>query len=238
MSICFTYLIGWSKLNKWYYGRKTAKNCHPDNLWKTYFTSSKHVKQFRKDHGDPDIIQIRKTFTSVFECIKWENTVLRRLKVSKKDKWLNKTNGDLKFDTTGLPSPMKGVKRPDIAEKNKKGNSLETRIKISKTRKERNIVPYNKGKKGLQNAWNKGFTSATNSSIITGNKHSSKRKEVREKISLSNTGKIFSQERKNSIKTGLQNLSILQCPFCNINSKSRSNMKRYHFDNCKDKNDI
>jgi hypothetical protein len=40
----YTYLIGWSHLNKWYYGRRTAKGCHPSELWVKYFTSSKSVK--------------------------------------------------------------------------------------------------------------------------------------------------------------------------------------------------
>lgn len=46
--LTYTYLIGWSNHNKWYYGRRTAKNCHPNEFWKTYFTSSKYVKEFRK----------------------------------------------------------------------------------------------------------------------------------------------------------------------------------------------
>lgn len=29
----YTYLIGWSKQNKFYYGRRTAKNCHPKEFW-------------------------------------------------------------------------------------------------------------------------------------------------------------------------------------------------------------
>jgi len=37
----YTYLIGWSNLNTWYYGRRTSKNCHPSDLWQKYFTSSK-----------------------------------------------------------------------------------------------------------------------------------------------------------------------------------------------------
>lgn len=48
----YTYLIGWSKLNKWYYGSRTAKNCHPSELWIKYFTSSKFVKEFRRLYGE------------------------------------------------------------------------------------------------------------------------------------------------------------------------------------------
>ena len=47
----YTYLIGWTKYNIQYYGVRYAKGCHPDDLWKTYFTSSKYVKEFREKNG-------------------------------------------------------------------------------------------------------------------------------------------------------------------------------------------
>lgn len=94
-SIYFTYLMGWSSHDKWYYGRRTAKGCNPSDLWSIYFTSSKHVKKFRELHGEPDIIQIRKTFTDKHKCELFEVRVLRRVLLSAhRDKWLNKTIGD------------------------------------------------------------------------------------------------------------------------------------------------
>lgn len=57
MSIPYTYLIGWSWLDKWYYGLQHGRNAHPDNLWTTYFTSSPIVRDFRVEHGEPDIVQ-------------------------------------------------------------------------------------------------------------------------------------------------------------------------------------
>ena len=59
---CYTYRIKWSKNNISYYGVRYAKNCHPNDLWVTYFTSSKFVKIQREKCGEPDTIQIRKTF--------------------------------------------------------------------------------------------------------------------------------------------------------------------------------
>ena len=87
--IPYTYLIGWSAHNKWYYGVQTRKNCNPNHLWTKYFTSSNIVKAFRKLYGEPDIIQIRKTFTSKELALKWEIGVLCRLKVNLSDNWLN-----------------------------------------------------------------------------------------------------------------------------------------------------
>lgn len=86
----YTYLIGWSKQNKFYYGARWAKDCSPVDLWKTYFTSSKHVKQYRQQYGEPDIVQVRKTFSEVNKCRLYEQKVLQRLNVLNNDKWLNK----------------------------------------------------------------------------------------------------------------------------------------------------
>lgn len=94
----YTYLIGWTKHNKYYYGSRTAKKskclyesgCHPDELMKTYFTSSEIVKDFIRDNGPPDIIKIRKTFPDdPKSATKWEGKVLHRLQTGAKDKWLN-----------------------------------------------------------------------------------------------------------------------------------------------------
>lgn len=94
----YTYLIGWSKLDKWYYGVRTAHHykciyesgAHPNDLWKTYFTSSPSVEKFIEENGDPDIIQIRKTFRTRDEALLWESNVLKRIRVKQNDKWLNK----------------------------------------------------------------------------------------------------------------------------------------------------
>jgi len=90
----YTYLIGWSSLNIYYYGRRSSKGCTPSNFWIKYKTSSKYVKVFTSIHGDPDIIQIRKTFTDSKKCAAWECKVLRRINAAKDERFLNKTNGD------------------------------------------------------------------------------------------------------------------------------------------------
>ena len=88
----YTYLIGWTAHNKWYYGVRFAKNCNPDDLWVTYFTSSSYVQEFRKQHGDPDVIEVRRTFLSQADARLWEETVLNRLNAVKDEKWLNRCN--------------------------------------------------------------------------------------------------------------------------------------------------
>jgi hypothetical protein len=88
----YTYLIGWSQQNKWYYGVRYAMGCKPSELWRTYFTSSQYVAAFRKEFGEPDIIKIRKIFTCKDKAILWENKVLKRMNVIYDEKWLNRTN--------------------------------------------------------------------------------------------------------------------------------------------------
>lgn len=88
----FTYLIGWSSHNKFYFGVRFAKGCSTSDIWTTYFTSSKHVKRFALLNGPPDIIQIREVFENVNEARNYETKILRRLLTSSnKSIWLNKT---------------------------------------------------------------------------------------------------------------------------------------------------
>ena len=88
----YTYLIGWTDHNKWYYGVRYAKNCNPADLWVTYFTSSKHVKEFRKLNGEPNVIIVRKTFIDKEKAKLWEHEVLKRMNVVDDNKWLNKND--------------------------------------------------------------------------------------------------------------------------------------------------
>ncbi len=76
----FTYLIGWKEHNKWYYGVRYVRNCHPDDLWTSYFTSSKLVKKMRKEFGDPDVIEVRQTFPTDTLAREWEFIVIRRMR--------------------------------------------------------------------------------------------------------------------------------------------------------------
>jgi hypothetical protein len=93
----YTYLVGWSSINKWYYGVRFAKNCQPADLWTTYFTSSKYVALLRETHGEPDIIQIRKTFTDAKSARAWEHTVLRRTRAVNNSSWINRHDGHHSF---------------------------------------------------------------------------------------------------------------------------------------------
>lgn len=154
----YTYLIGWSSHRRYYYGVRYAKDCNPKELWIKYFTSSKNVKEFRRQHGEPDVIQVRRVFTDVNKARLWEHKVLKRLRVIDDEKWLNQTNNisfpkevslaaskkaaDLKRGSTHsfqhnkkISMALKGKKRdPEIFEK----------VRVTKERK-RKEDPYYTG---------------------------------------------------------------------------------------------
>ena len=118
----YTYLIGWSKHNKWYYGSRHAINCHPSELFNTellkskrYETSSNTVKEYIKTHGYPDIIQIRRTFTTSKGAVKCESIVLSKVLVKYKDIYLNKNFGSHQLIMLGK-----------VAVKDKEGNVFLT----------------------------------------------------------------------------------------------------------------
>lgn len=135
--IPYTYLIGWSSLNKWYYGVRFAKSCSPSDLWVTYFTSSKIVKQYRKEYGEPDVIQVRQTFTCADAARRWETRVLQRLNVIESTVWLNKTDNIAIASQRGPDHPFYGRKHTE-----------EARKKMSE--RKQGSVPHNKGKKASE----------------------------------------------------------------------------------------
>lgn len=88
----YTYYIYNTITKEHYYGVRFAKNCHPNELWNTYFTSSKKVHKLINFYGkDSFIFEIRKIFSDKQSAINWENKVLRRMKVLDKPNWLNMT---------------------------------------------------------------------------------------------------------------------------------------------------
>lgn len=131
----YTYLIGWSNLNLWYYGVRLGNKCMPSqDLWHKYFTSSTLVKKYRIKFGEPDVVQIRKTFESNLKASTWETKVLKRLQVLKNEKWLNRS-------ISGAILPMRGYCHPRFGDV----TSQDVKEKISQKIKERG------GHKGIKN---------------------------------------------------------------------------------------
>lgn len=91
----YTYLIGWTEYNKYYYGVRYSKECHPSDLWVRYKTSSNYVKMFVDQFGPPDIIAVRRTFTTKEAAMQWEEKVLIRMKVKTDDRFLNRWDNNM-----------------------------------------------------------------------------------------------------------------------------------------------
>lgn len=88
----YTYVITDLSSGKRYYGCRYAKGCHPSDLWKTYFTSSKAIKKLIKENGKENwITEVRHIFTDIIECKIWEEKVLRRIGVPKNPLWFNQS---------------------------------------------------------------------------------------------------------------------------------------------------
>ena len=198
MSLPYTYLIGWSSHNIWYYGSRYARKCHPKDLWKTYFTSSKYVAETIKQLGHPDVIQIRKTFDNAAKAREWEHKVLKRLDVIHKSNWLNKTNNKAII----LDEDMKEKRRNSLKDKTRKPHNEQTKLKISKARL--GTEPWNKGKKmpedyvhGMKGKRHSEESNEKNRQAHLGKINST---ESNLKRSLKLKNRVFSEETKEKLK--------------------------------------
>lgn len=185
--IPYTYLIGWSTQSKYYYGVQFGKNANPDNLWKTYFTSSKNVKKFAEVYGDPDIIEIRKTFSKSCDARSWETNVIKRMRLVENPNWLNKTDNTSKFYFEG--------DRGQFSEEHKeKLRSAKIGRKISKEHKEK----LHDGRRKTKN------TLAHTESIreaVKGKKHTD---ETRRKMSVAFANRDIEEVKRNCSKAGVK----------------------------------
>lgn len=205
----YTYLIGWSKLDKYYYGRRTAKNCHPSEFWNSYFTSSVYVKQFREQYGEPDIIQIRKTFDNINNCKLWEEKFLTKVDARNNPKFLNRVNSDHKLNPI-VTGPCSEKRRNSISK-----SRLKTK-KIKCIHCNSQIDPGN-------------------FSQYHGEK-CSKNPNINQQILLERKIKAKKSFKK-SLERGTYHKPIppkgnFICPHCNKNGTNWASMKSHHFDNC------
>jgi len=152
----YCYLIGWTKHNKFYYGVRYAKKykciyefgCHPDDFWVTYTTSSEYVDTFKEKHGEPDVIQIRRTFNNAESAIEWEKKVLTRINAIKSEAFINKGCGTTFVQDAEVRKKIGDAVRGRKHTKEAKRKMSEWRIgkRLSEDHK-RNISKAHKGKK-------------------------------------------------------------------------------------------
>lgn len=93
---CYTYYIKHRPSGKRYYGVRTANRVEPvEDLWKRYFTSSRHVKRLIEEDGiDSFEVQVRRQFTDPKSAHAWEDRFLRRVNALNDDMWINRRVGN------------------------------------------------------------------------------------------------------------------------------------------------
>ena len=257
--IPFTYIIGWSQHKKFYYGCKFAKGCKPADLWSTYFTSSKYVKEFREQFGEPDIIKIHRTFSNKNACVLFENDFLIKIDAKNNPLFLNESNGYRNFNGNSKKCIQKRV-RTNLK---KYGNGcaincegLQLKSKLTKLEKYDNENYNNREKAkstclekyGVDNPnKSKKIREKTTNTLLDqyGVTNVSQIEEIKQKkriksLEIYGTENVLQSDKiKNQIKQtnlgkyGVENAGNIQvtCPWCN-KTGSISGMTTNHFDNC------
>lgn len=232
----YTYRIRWSKTDINYYGVRYAHGCHPSELFVSYFTSSKYVAEYIKEHGMPDVVEIRKIFDEhqIEESREYEHRVLRRL--IGKPKWLNKTHNKSR-------PPLYGSDNPS--------SKLENRAKISAgtilhtPRGDNHPRRKNPEKwshlsnlfSGRENWWCRGDLNVMKDPVII-QKHYESLPRGKDHP---NTGKthqeVFGEKSEEyklatSLRFKGKPKEKVTCPHCG-KTGGKNVMVRWHFDNCK-----
>jgi len=182
-TIPYTYLITHIPSQKVYYGVRFAKGCHPGDLFQKYFTSSKIIKQLIKEDGHEAFsIEIRRTFKNKESAIIWENKVLKRMCVIKRDDFLNQTDNKSRFTNNDW---WKGKTRPPKTE--------EHINNFRKTFKERG--------RGIGNTHTLGhvLTEEHKQKISESTKGIPKSEETKARMSIGMKGKPKSEQHKQNL---------------------------------------
>ena len=138
----YTYYIAWPEHDLHYYGVRFAKDCSPDDLWVSYFTSSKRVKNVRKIYGEPSIVEVRKIFETTNAARRWESRVIKRLKAPSKKNWLNMSDHNDKFYHEGARGKFTDEHRKKLSDAAKKRRlSPEHKAKLNEGRRKSKNSP-------------------------------------------------------------------------------------------------
>jgi hypothetical protein len=248
----FTYCLTFLLTGQRYYGVRYAKDCHPDQLWTTYFTSSKIISDLIKEYGkDAFTFEVRKTFITAEEACYSETKFLTRIDAAKSPNWLNGHNGS---------GTVIGSKESNIIGKKTKqlrynDDSYNNRPKCRETKQLRyNDDSYNNRPKCTETNIEKyGFENPFQTPSI---KQKIKETNIekygfenpfeiplcKQKIKETNIEKYgFENPSQNpsirarqilTYKETCKNRPLKICPYCSVSGKG-GNMTRWHFDNCK-----
>ena len=224
------YIYKWIHLptSKWYIGVRTKNGCHPDD---GYICSSKIVKPLIESSPTEWQREILYTGTPD-EMLKLESCILTDLDAKNNVNSYNLQNGDGNFTTTGITMPDAWV------EKIRKGNSGKIRSEQARenyrraNQKKAQDLDYLKKLRKPKLDDHKSKISASLKGV-------NKTDEHKRALSAAKKGKKTgpcSDVRREAIKKALKGkhtLPLVTCPHCGL--IGRSNMKRWHIDNCKER---
>lgn len=248
--MAYTYLIRHIPTNTFYYGVKYGKQSDPTDFWVRYFTSSKKVSALIDEYGKESFVyEIRKTFDTAESAIRWEKTVLRRMKVHLREDFININPGRGYGYAIGEKHYAYGTK---YNEERKRSNKIGQRQAPAW----RNTPKDHKSRRKLAELARKRFAGKKQTK-----EHIQKRKLMGEKNPM--FGKTHSAAEKTKLSecmkakasaedwVGRQNLcnSVKErmskgthpsqiktnCQHCGKEIASLGNYKRWHGENCKSK---
>lgn len=181
----YTYLLTFKPTGQKYYGVRIANKKIPkEDLWNTYYSSSRVVSKLREEHGDDSFEAIvDKVFETEDEARKYESSFIKDLNLPT-DKWLNKRSVPLNIKR-GKDSYWYGKHLP-----------ADVRKKISESRKGKYTGKDNHNYKNpaAANALVALAKGPNNPNI--GRHHT---EETKKKISESNIGKKWTDEMRQRV---------------------------------------
>jgi len=203
----YTYLIGWTKQDKWYYGVRYANRVSPEfDLWKEYFTSSNYVTEFRKMHGEPDVVTIDKIFDDVDSAVAYETQYLVENEVLGNTKWLNKNAAGAVFID----------------------DEVRTKMKQSALRRVNEGTHHYLGSENNK----KRVANGTHNFLGKGEEQRSRQLE---RVKNGTHHLLGGELIRKSVLDGTHNSQRqYACPHCNKEGKGNG-MLKWHFDNCRNK---
>lgn len=226
MSKPYTYIISHKPSGVKYYGVQYGKKAHPNNLGVTYFSSSKFLKKLIEEEGiDNFEFSVRKIFTDKKSAVTWERKFLERIDAKSSPMWFNKYNG------TGAINPG-GYKFDEVTRtRMRKPKSSEHRAKLAEHLKS---VRSNKWSEERRQNYSDNHSGENHPTFGLKRPELTERNKARRgktREELYGKEKAIEMARSCGIQKGTKFPSVT-CPHCH-KSGAGSNMKRYHFDNCK-----
>ena len=90
MTTPYTYVLKHKPTGRIYFGARWAKKCHPDDLFVTYFSSSKTINKMIKEEGaDVFMYKVVETFSRPEDCVRKEYEVLQKYKAGRNPRFIN-----------------------------------------------------------------------------------------------------------------------------------------------------